>query len=266
MHTETRLSHAIDAIHVRFGEQALVRATRLPAAEPWPTGVAELDRLTGIRGLPRGRLSVFQGPAGSGKLTLALALLARATRELACSVVIDHGVGFDPWALEPMNPELRALAVVRPPDLAAAGEAAVALARAGTGMLLVLGSLPEPALGPLESAAARSGSLVLAVADERETTPPNLRFGGDPGKLPLAHASSLTLGVERSDWLRESGELVGVQSCVTCLKNKLAAPGASTELEIRYPLGARVFPERPIEEHIVQYEGVRQWVVRTAVG
>ncbi len=252
MHTETRLSHAIDAIHVRFGEQALVRATRLPAAEPWSTGIGELDRLTGIHGLPRGRLSVFQGAAGSGKLTLALALLARATRELACSVVIDRGVGFDPWALEPMDPDLRSLAVVRPPDAAAAGEAAVALARAGAGMLLVLGSLPEPELGPLESAAARSGSLVLAVADERE--------------LPLAHASSLTLGVSRTEWLRESGELVGVQSCVTCLKNKLAAPGASTELEIRYPLGARVFPEHPIEEHIVQYEGVRQWVVRTAVG
>lgn len=252
MHTENRLSHAIDAIHVRFGEQALVRATRLPPAEPWPTGVAELDRLTGVRGLPRGRLSVLQGPAGSGKLTLSLALLARATRELACSVVIDHGVGFDPWALEPMDPELSALVLVRPPDAAAAGEAAVALARAGAGMLLVLGELPEPALGPLESAAARSGSLVVAVAEQHA--------------LPLAHASSLTLGLERTRWLRESGELVGLQSCVTCLKNKLAPPGASTELEIRYPLGARVFPERPIEEHVVEFEGVRQWVVRTAVG
>lgn len=253
MQTEqTRLERAVDAIHVRFGEQSLVRATRLPPTEPWSTGIGDVDRLTGIHGLPRGRVSVLQGAAGSGKLTIALALLARATRELAGSVVVDHGIGFDPWALEPMNPELSELAVVQPTDATTAGEAAVALARAGAGMLLLLGDLPEPALGPLESAAARSGSLVLAVADMRQ--------------LPLAHASSLTLGVSRSGWIRESGELVGLQACITCVKNKLASPGASTELEVRYPLGARVFPERPIEEHIVQHEGVRQWVVRTAVG
>lgn len=252
MQTESRLSHAIDAIHVRFGEQSLVRANRLPVAEPWPTGVGELDRLTGVGGLPKGRLSVLEGAAGSGKLTLALWLLARATRELACSVVIDHGIGFDPWALEPMNPELSGLAVVRPPDAAAAGEAAVALARAGAGMLLLLGEMPEPALGPLESAASRSGSLVVAASDGRQP--------------PLAHASSLTLGVERVDWLHESGELVGIRTCVTCLKNKLAAPGASTEIDIHYPLGARLFPMRPVTERLVQYEGARQWVVRTAVG
>lgn len=247
---EARLARAIDAIHVRFGEQALVRATRLPEAHPWATGLAELDRLTGIGGLPGGRVSVLQGPLGSGKLTIALALLARATRELAQAVVVDHGLGFDPWALEPMNPDLSSLAIVRPPDAAAAGEAAVALARAGAGLLLVLGALPESALAPLESAAARSGSLVVTTAEAREAA--------------LAHAASLVLGVERTAWLRESGELVGLQACVTCLKNKVAPPGAATELEIRYPLGARVFPERPIG--IVQYEGARQWVVRTAVG
>ena len=245
-----RLARAIDAIHLRFGEQALVRANRLPEAEPWSTGIAELDRLTGIRGLPGGRVSVLEGATGSGKVTIALALVARATRELATAVVVDHAFGFDPWALEPMDPDLRALAVVRPPDAAAAGEAAVAVARAGTGLLLLLGDVPEAAVSPLESAAARSGSVVIAVADGREA--------------PLAHASSLTLGVERSGWLREAGELVGLQARVTCLKNKLAAPGAATELEVRYPLGARVFPERPIG--IVQYEGDSRWVVRTAVG
>ena len=51
---------------------------------------------------------------------------------------------------------------------------------------------------------------------------------------------------------------------MTCLKNKLAAPGAATELDIRYPQGAEVFPEKPLS--IVFHEGVRPWVVRTAVG
>ncbi len=251
MQTETqRLQGAIDAIHVRFGDQALLRASRLGTVEPWSTGIGELDRLTGIHGLPGGRLSVLQGPEGSGKLSIALALLARATRELAQAVVLDHQAGFDPWALEPMRPELTRLMLVRPPDANAAGEAAVALARAGAPFLLLLGLLPEPALGPLESSAARSGCIVLAVAHSRDAA--------------MAHASSLTLGVERSLWLRERGEIVGLQTCVTCLKNRLAAPGAATELEIHYPLGASHFPERPIG--IVQHEGDPRWVVRTAVG
>jgi RecA/RadA recombinase len=247
---QTELQHALSRIRVRFGEQAVLPGARLPEVEPWSTGIGELDRLTGIRGLPRGRLSVLEGPAGSGKLTLALALLARATRGLAQSVVVDHGGGFDPWALEPMHPNLEALTLVRPAGGAMAGEAAVALARAGAGMVLLLGGLPEAALAPLEGAAARSGSLVLAVSERR-----------DPA---LAHASSLTLGVERSAWIRERGELAGLQSRVTCVKNKLAPPGAATELEIRYPLGARLFPEKPLA--IIQYEGVRQWVARSAVG
>ena len=245
-----QLQHAIDQVHLRFGEQALLRATRLPPAEPWPSGLAEIDRLTGIEGLPKGRLSVLQGATGSGKLTLGLALLARATRELAQSVVIDHRVGFDPWAMAPLAPDLRALTLVRAPDAEAAGEAAVALARAGAGFLLLLGELPENALAPLESASARSGALVVACAGHRDAA--------------TAHASSFTLGLERMEWVRERGEVVGLQTRVTCLKNKLAAPGAATDLEIRYPLGAETFPEQPLS--IVFNEGVRPWVVRSAVG
>ena len=192
-----QLQHAIDKVHLRFGEQALLRATRLPPADPWPSGLAEVDRLTGIHGLPKGRLSVLQGTTGSGKLTLALAFLARATRELAESVVIDHRVGFDPWALAPLNPDLRSLALVKPPDAETAGEAAVALARAGAGFLLLLGELPESALSPLESAAARSGSLVVACANARDAA--------------LAHASSLTFGLERVDWIYEREQLVGLR-------------------------------------------------------
>src|SRR5262252_10960704 len=142
-----KLHDAIGAIHVRFGGQALVQATRLPHARPWPTGQPAVDRLSGIGGLPRGRLSVLRGALGSGKLSLALALLARATREHAHAVVIDRGDGgFDPWIPDRQGADLDALTVVRPPNPAVAGEAAVALARAGAGFGLVLEELPEPAL------------------------------------------------------------------------------------------------------------------------
>jgi len=80
----------------------------------------------------------------------------------------------------------------------------------------------------------------------------------------LAHASSLILGIERAGWTYEGDQLVGLRTAVTCLKNKLAPPGAGTELDIRYPLGAEVFPDKPLA--LVFHEGVKPWVVRTAVG
>src|SRR5262245_19189453 len=158
------LQRAIGAIHVRFGGQSLVHANRLPPTRSWPTGQPAVDRLSGIGGLPRGRVSLLQGAPGCGKHSLALAMLARATREHAQAVVIDRA-GFDPWVPDRLGADLAALTVLRSPTPAAAGEAAVALARAGAGFGLVLEELPEPALAPLESAAARSGCLVLVVAE-----------------------------------------------------------------------------------------------------
>src|SRR5215472_14072475 len=217
---QSDLQRAIDAIHVRFGDQALVRATRLPDVQPWPTGLSAVDRLSGIGGLPRGRVSVLQGPPGSGRLSLALALLARATREHARAVVIDRDRCFDPWIPDRLGADLGTLTVVRPPTAAAAGEAAVALARAGTGFGLVLEALPEPALAPLESAAARSGCLVVVVAD-----PQPWADGTNPELRALAHASSLTLELEQLAVLFERRLVLGTRSRVRCVKNKLAAPG-----------------------------------------
>jgi recombination protein RecA len=238
------LDQAISTIQVRFGEQALVRANRLSAVEPWPCGVAAIDRLSGIGGLPQGRITAFSGPPTSGKMSLALALLAQATRELAQAVVVEVGQpgaepfgsspGFDPWAMLPMKPELDALTVVRASGPAMAGEAATSLARAGAGLLLLLGCPAEPDLAPLEAAAARSGTVVLAVVEH--------------APQPLAYASSLTLDLERAGWLWERGQLVGLRARVRCLKNKLAPPVGEADMEIRYPVSAGLFLPGALKE------------------
>jgi recombination protein RecA len=250
------LQRAINAIHVRFGDQALVRATRLADVQPWPTGLSAVDRLSGIGGLPRGRVSVLQGPPGSGKLSLGLDLLAHATRDLSQAVVLDLRGGFDPWILQPRDPDFSSLAVVRPPNPSAAGEAAVAMARAGASLLLLLDPLPESALAPLESAAAHSSCAVVAV-DE----------GSDRA---LAHASSLTLGFERIRWVWDRNLLVGLRARLVCLKNKLAAPGAVAEVEVRYGLGAMLFTAEPVREMSETAEReileLPQWRARSAAG
>jgi RecA/RadA recombinase len=220
---ELALESAINSIRVRFGSQALTRAAQMPPPQPWWSGTP-VDHLTGIGGMPRGRLSLFTGSGTCGKLTLALALLARATHEFAHSVVIDGG-GFDPWTLTPFSPELGALTVVRAPAPEIMGEAAATLARAGAGFLLLLGDVPEHWLGPLESAANRSGTVVIGVVDAPDRA--------------LAHASSFSLGFTRTDWIYERDLLVGLRMSVRCLKNRVAAPVGETELEVRYPLSFR---------------------------
>jgi RecA/RadA recombinase len=218
-----KLELAIDSIRVRFGSQALTRAAELPPPQPWSSSTP-IDGLTGIGGLPRGRLSLLMGTGTSGKLTLALALLASATREFAHAMVVDCG-GFDSWSLLPFSPELGALTVVRAPAPEIAGEAAATLARAGAGFLLLMGEVPEHWLGPLESGANRSGTVVVSVVDA-----PSRAF---------AHASSFSLGLSRTEWIKERGQLVGLRTSARCVKNRLAPPRGATELEIRYPLGPR---------------------------
>src|SRR5947209_16569048 len=233
---EVALESAINSIRVRFGNQALTRAAALPPPQPWSSGTA-VDRLTGIGGLPKGRLSLLTGSGTSGKLSVALSLLARATHEFAHVMVIDGG-GFDPWMLTSYSPEPGALTVVRAPAPEIAGEAAATLARAGAGFLLLMSEIPEHWLGPLESGANRSGTVIVGVVD----TP----------SRALAHASSFSLGFSRSEWIWERGQLIGLRALARCLKNRVAPPVGETELEICYRLGALssepVAGERPARE------------------
>ena len=220
---EVALESAINSIRVRFGSHALTRAAELPPPQPWPSRTP-IDRLTGIAGLPRGRLALFTGNGTCGKLTLALALLANATHEFAHAIVIDGG-GFDPLSLLPFSPELGALTVVSAPAPEIAGEAASTLARAGAGFLLLMSALPEHWLWPLESGANRSGTVLVAVVDAPDRA--------------LAHASSISVGFSRRDWIWERGQMVGLRVSARCVKNRVAPPLGETELEIRYPLGTR---------------------------
>ena len=220
---EIALESAINSIRVRFGSQALTRAAELPAPRPWASATP-LDRLTGIGGLPQGRLSLLTGSGTCGKLTLALALLARATHDFAHALVIDGG-GFDPSSLVPFSPEPGALTVVRAPAPEIAGEAATTLARAGAGFVLLMSDVPEHWLGPLESGANRSGAVIVDVVDAPDRA--------------LAHASSFSLAFTRASWIWERGQLVGLRTSARCVKNRVAPPLGETELEIRYPLGTR---------------------------
>jgi hypothetical protein len=59
----------------------------------------------------------------------------------------------------------------------------------------------------------------------------------------FAHASSLSVGFSRTDWIWERGQLVGLRASARCVKNRVAPPLGETELEIRYPLGTKALSD-----------------------
>ena len=221
------LRTAVHQIKVRFGDQALLQGSRLPGVSAWVSGLAAVDTLSGIGGLPRGRLTLLIGQGSCGKLSLGLELAARASRDLAQAIVVDPARCFDPSALAAHDADLERLVVIRPPSANACGEAALSLARAGCGLVLLLLSgrvlaTADSWLPALEGSASRSGTVVVAVAEE--------------APLALAHASSFTLGLERTDWIFAAGAPAGVRTQLRCLKNRVGAPGPATEIDIHYPL------------------------------
>lgn len=236
---DSAVERAIDVIQVRFGAQALGRREVLPTVEAWPSGVHPLDRLTRAGGLPRGRVSLLGGRGSCGKTSLGLALLAAATREFASTAVIDAGHSFDPWSLEAFGPDFGALVLVRPPDAGSCGEAATTLAKAGAGFLLLLlphrvAAAADPWLPLLCSAAEKSGCVTVAVTEAAPRA--------------LAHASSFSVEVERTGWIREHGSLIGLRARLTCVKLKLGLPGLAAEVEIRHPLGPGLASEPVLAE------------------
>jgi recombination protein RecA len=241
------LQLAVDSIQRRFGEHAVLRASRLAAIEPWPSGLEPVDRLTGIGGLPRARLTVLSGHGTCGKLSLALDLLARGSRELSQVVIVDPSRSFDPGTLVSLGGDLDRVLAIRPRDGAGCGEAALTLARAGCGLLLVL--LPtrvlataESWLPALEGAASRSGTVVIAVAED---VPP-----------ALAHSSSFTVGLERTGWLVAAGEPVGVRTRLRCLKNRVGVPGREADLALYYPIAGESVVEEGSAECLVRSAAV----------
>jgi hypothetical protein len=128
---------------------------------------------------------------------------------------------------------LSALTVVGAPTPEIAGEAAAALARAGAGFILLMGEVPEHWLGPIEAGANRSGTVLVGVVDS-------------PGRA-FAHASSLSLGFSRTEWVWDRGQLVGLRASARCVKNRVAPPLGETEMEIRYPIGTQTLAGVPIQ-------------------
>lgn len=137
-----------------------------------PTGLPDIDSVL-ASGFPRGRLSEIAGPPSSGRTSLALALLARTTREGEVAAVVDGADAFDPLSARDAGALLERVLWVRAPRCAEALRSTERILEAhGFALVLLDLAIPElrlaPATGPrLARAAASTGTALVVLTAQR---------------------------------------------------------------------------------------------------
>jgi RecA/RadA recombinase len=221
-----RLQQAITVLQTRFGS-----AAPRPAAPPCParpSGIPELDALTGIGGWPVGRLSLLAGPRGSGKRTLAQRSVAAASRDGTVAYV-DFPSRLDPEFLSHFDARLDQLLVVRPKSLREGMASVRVLARAGVDLICI--DLSRTRSAGLD---AELPHLLHRVAEADCTL---LLVHDADADDAIRYYASLILSFERSAWIfRRDGDLEGLRVDATVVKNRLAPPGLKKQWIVPYPI------------------------------
>ena len=233
-------------IQARFGATAVRVAQDIPdsravdISDVCGTGIPELDDLTSIGGIPRGRISLCLGAMGAGKMLVGYHFLAQASQENAAVLMLDLRGHADPWLMAQVGTRLDRLVVLRADEagdrreaLKTSLEAVLALLRAGIGAVLV--DLPARSAPIWDPFAA-----TLAIACSRAGAP--LLMLGEAAPDPLRYAASLVLHLDRRRWLLRHGDIDGVELTATVTKNKLGPPGGSVDFSLRYPRGTFMAP------------------------
>jgi recombination protein RecA len=243
-----KLEKVISTIQKRWGSQVIGRSSeRLDVEVPCiASGFAELDRMVGIGGIPRGRISELMGAPTSGMTTTALRILAQAQAGDGTAVYIDPGRNFDPFYAQRNGVLLERLVLVHPLDPEQALAMLPDFVNNG-GFELLICDLPaaiqheEPAARKLSSILGR----LLAPLSKHHTTllfltalsmgnirSENMGVNGYPRQAALPHYTTLRLLFEREQWLYRQRDVHGFRTKVIVVKNKLSAPGKPVSITI----------------------------------